>query len=213
MNMREKIKSVAQDLLIERGYSGVSFGDIAKQLGTTRANIHYHFGNKSALVTEVLVEYVDYTLLDLGALWRCEGKTLFEKIQATVDYSHKRWAKHNTAGEGGKPWSLISRMRQDSYALTEEGRGALGRFRTEFYATITSAVEGAKQRGELIQSAPVDDIALQLVSIASSAGPITQDAGTFEPLEHLYMAFGRIVTNAYGVDVRRKGNTKVLGAR
>ena len=45
---------------------------------------------------------------------------------------------------------------------------------------------------------PVEDIALQLVSIANSAGPITQDAGDFDRLEQLYEAFARIMTQAFG---------------
>lgn len=36
--MRRQIKALARDLLIERGYRGVSFGDIATALDTTRAN-------------------------------------------------------------------------------------------------------------------------------------------------------------------------------
>ena len=44
---------------------------------------------------------------------------------------------------------------------------------------------------------PVDDVVLQLFSIANSASPITQDAGSFDRLEHLYMGFTRIVLNAF----------------
>jgi len=45
---------------------------------------------------------------------------------------------------------------------------------------------------------PTSDIALQLVSIANSAGPITQDAGNFERLEELYVGFAGIINDAYG---------------
>ena len=41
---------------------------------------------------------------------------------------------------------------------------------------------------------------VQLVSIANSAGPITQDAGSFERLERLYRAFLTTVMAAYGPD-------------
>ena len=45
---------------------------------------------------------------------------------------------------------------------------------------------------------PVQDVALQLVSIANSAGAITHDAGNFERLEQLYSSFARIITLAFG---------------
>ncbi|MGK8890307.1 TetR/AcrR family transcriptional regulator [Burkholderia gladioli] len=56
--MREKIKQVATELLISRGFNGTSYGDIATRLGVTTTNIHYHFGNKQALVDEVVADYV-----------------------------------------------------------------------------------------------------------------------------------------------------------
>jgi AcrR family transcriptional regulator len=46
---RERIKAIAEDLYVLRGHDGFSFGDIAEAVGTTRANIHHHFGNKRRL--------------------------------------------------------------------------------------------------------------------------------------------------------------------
>jgi hypothetical protein len=89
-------------------------------------------------------------------------------------------------------------MRQDSAALTPKGRAALERFAQELDQSVTAAVRAARDRGEFVATMPVEDVALQLVSIANSAGPITQDAGDFDRLEQLYLAFGRIVQHAYG---------------
>lgn len=196
--MRDEIKALALELLIKHGYRGVSFGDLADTLGTTRANIHYHFGNKEKLVEEVLEDYVERTSSDLAALWTRADASLFDKIRATVDYSRKRYRRFNPPGHTGHPWSLISRMRQDSDALTPEGREALHRFGRTLFRNISVAIEDAKGRGEFDVSMPTDDVALQLVSIANSAGPITQDAGSFDRLEDLYMGFARIITHAYG---------------
>jgi TetR/AcrR family transcriptional repressor of nem operon len=196
--MREQIKQLALVLLIKHGYRGVSFGDLADALKTTRANIHYHFGNKEGLVEEVLDEYVDVTSAQLHSIWTKSDVTLFDKINSTVEYSRKRYLKFNPRGHAGHPWSLISRMRQDSDALTPRGRAALQRFGKNLFGSIVFAIEDAKTRGEFDTSMPTDDVALQLVSIANSAGPITQDAGNFDRLEQLYLAFARIITHAYG---------------
>jgi TetR/AcrR family transcriptional repressor of nem operon len=196
--MRDQIKDLALELLIKHGYRGVSFGDLADALKTTRANIHYHFGNKEGLVEQVLEEYVDVTSTQLHSIWTESDVSLFDKIDSTVEYSRKRYLKFNPRGHAGHPWSLISRMRQDSDALTPRGREALQRFGKNLFASIVFAIEDAKDRGEFDTSMPTDDIALQLVSIANSAGPITQDAGNFDRLEQLYLAFARIITHAYG---------------
>ena len=196
--MREHIKELALDLLIQHGYRGVSFGDLAAALKTTRANIHYHFGNKEGLVEEVLEDYVRITSEQLNQIWTEPDVPFVSKIQATVDYSRRRYLKFNSRKDSGHPWSLIARMRQDGDALTPAGRAALQRFGNNLFASIVGAVEQAKASGEFDESLPTEDVALQLVAIANSAGPITQDAHDFQRLEDLYMAFARIVQHAYG---------------
>src|SRR6266508_6004855 len=112
--MRERIKLLAEDLLIRNGYRATSFGLIAKRLKITRANIHYHFGNKRALVEEVLEDYVAATSERLREIWTTSDVALTEKIELMTEYSRRRYAKYNRPGKTGRPWSLIARMRQDS---------------------------------------------------------------------------------------------------
>lgn len=198
--MRDQIKALAKDLLIQRGYRGVSFGDLASSLNTTRANIHYHFGNKQKLVSEVLHDYIEATLDEQRHVWSDPGARLIDRIGLTVEYSHRRYLKYNPPGKSGNPWSLIARMRQDSDALTSKDRASLRRFGKELYELIAAAIESAKARGEFVASMPVQDVALQLVGVANSAGPITQDAGSFDRLEQLYLGFARIIAQAFGTE-------------
>src|SRR5690242_2738360 len=123
--MRKRIKDLALDLLIKHGYRGVSFGDLAGALKTTRANIHYHFGNKESLVEEVLEDYVRITSEQLNQIWTEPTVPFVDKIRGTVEYSRRRYLKYNSRKDAGHPWSLIARMRQDSDALTPAGREAL----------------------------------------------------------------------------------------
>jgi TetR/AcrR family transcriptional regulator, transcriptional repressor for nem operon len=202
--LRDQIKSVAEDLLIRNGYRGTSFGLIAGKLKMTRANIHYHFGNKRLLVEEVLQDYVDATSEKLREIWTAPDIALIEKIDFMMEFSRKRHAKYNPPGKHGRPWSLIARMRQDSEFLTPKGRAALQRFGHDLTANIRIAIESAKEKKEFDASMPAEDVALQLVSIANSAGPITQDAGSFERLEQLYRGFARIISLAFATKRQRK---------
>jgi AcrR family transcriptional regulator len=198
--VREQIKALALDLLIQHGYRGMSFGDLAAALETTRANIHYHFGHKQTLVEEVLTDYVRETTAAMKQIWAESDAPLADKIARNVEYSRKRYAKYNSPRREGRNWSLIARMRQDSSELTEAGHEALQQFGRDLGACITTAIEDAKRRGEFVPWMPVEDVALQLIGIANSAAPITQDAGTFERLEQLYMGFTRIITHAFGTE-------------
>ena len=202
--MRARIKALALDLLIQYGYRGVSFGDLAKALETTRANIHYHFGHKQQLVEEVLVDYTAETIRGTSAIFGDQDKTFMEKIGSVVEFSRRRYARYNRPGDGGRPWSLIARMRQDSALLTPRGHQALKDFAKDLHACIAAAVEQARDRKEFAASIPVDDVALQFFSIANSASPITQDAGSFDRLEQLYLGLARIVTHAFGRGRRRR---------
>ena len=199
-SMRARIKALALDLLIQHGYRGVSFGDIAESLAITRANIHYHFGNKQALVEEVLDDYVAATTAALRELWARPGEALAEKLTIMIGYSRKRYQRYNAKGQSGRPWSLIARMRQDGDALSPRCHEILQRFEKDLNAIITAAIEQAKRRNEYAGWMPVGDVAVLLVSIANSASPITQDAGSFDRLEKLYMAFARIVEHAFAAD-------------
>ncbi|MFL5259473.1 MAG: TetR/AcrR family transcriptional regulator [Hyphomicrobiales bacterium] len=195
---------MAEDLLIRNGYRGTSFGLIAGKLKMTRANIHYHFGNKRLLVEEVLQDYVDATSEKLHEIWTAPDIALIEKIELMMEFSRERHAKYNPPDKHGRPWSLIARMRQDSEFLTPKGRAALQRFGHDLTANIRIAIESAKDKKEFDASMPTEDVALQLVSIANSAGPITQDAASFERLEQLYRGFARIISLAFATKRRRK---------
>jgi AcrR family transcriptional regulator len=207
--MRARVKALAVHLLIQHGYRGMSFGDLAEPLQTTRANIHYHFGDKQRLVEEVLKDYIESTLAQLREIWAKPDTSLLEKIAATAEHSRKRYLKYNPTGRTGRPWSLITRMRQDSDALTDRSSAALQQYGQDLYGILAGAIEGAKARNEFVDWMPVEDVALQLVSIANSGGPITQDARSFGRLEQLYSSFARIITLAFG----KRDEITAAGAR
>lgn len=196
---RLQIKQLTEELLIRNGYRGTSFGLVAKELNITRANIHYHFGDKRKLVEEVLHDYVSVTVEHLRDIWTAPDVSLVKRIEAMTEYSRTRYLKFNSGTRKDRPWSLIARMRQDGEFLTPRSRAELQRFGKELNASIIIAIESAKARGEFAASMPTEDVALQLVSIANSAGPITQDAGNFERLAQLYRGFSRIITLAFGI--------------
>lgn len=190
---RQAIKDIALELLVRNGYRGASFGDIAEELGITRANIHYHFGGKQALVEEVLEDYVQVTLVALRQVWATENSGIGDKIEAMIGVSRKRFQHFNAAGESGQPWSLISRLRQDADLLSAKGRQMLDHFGSELLAIFAAALATAAERGELASNAQAGDAALILAAIADNAAPITLTEGGFERLETIYRGLKRMI--------------------
>lgn len=208
--MRDEIKEAASNLLIRNGYRGLRFGDIADELKITRANIHYHFGTKSKLVDEVLAEYVAGTVAEIDSVW-CSDLSYEDKVIAMMDFNRRRYLSLNASQEvGGAPWSLISRMRLEASLLSEQARQSLRAFSKHVEESVARAVDRAQRQGEIAADAPLHDIAVQIVSIIDSAGSITQDAGSFVRLEHLYLAHMRVVAHAYGSRRKRSAGKRVL---
>lgn len=54
---KERILDTMQDLIQTRGYSAVSYQDIAAELGIRKASIHYHFATKNELGVAVIERY------------------------------------------------------------------------------------------------------------------------------------------------------------
>jgi TetR/AcrR family transcriptional repressor of nem operon len=196
--MRSKIKTVTVELLIRHGYRGLRFGDIADRLDITRANVHYHFGTKHKLVEEVIEDYMREAMDGMRGIWSDERASLEDKIRNTMEFNRTRYRKFNQRGTGAKPWSLITRMRLERDLLTARTNARMRDFVADLGTLVTTAIELAKDKGELRPDAPADDIALQLVFIINSAGSVTQDSGSFDGLERLYLAFAHVISHAYG---------------
>src|SRR3954466_15964790 len=54
-----RILDVAERLLQVQGYNGFSYGDVASELGITRAALHYHYRGKAELGEALIVRYAD----------------------------------------------------------------------------------------------------------------------------------------------------------
>ena len=54
-----KIADTFQNMVMQRGFNAVSYGDLAKELGIRTASIHYHFPTKAELGATVLTRYRD----------------------------------------------------------------------------------------------------------------------------------------------------------
>ena len=53
----ERMLDVAERLVQVRGFNGFSYADIAKELGITKASLHYHFASKGELGEALLARY------------------------------------------------------------------------------------------------------------------------------------------------------------
>ena len=75
------ILNAAERLVAVRGFNGFSYGDAAKELGLTRAALHYHFANKADLGEALITRYGDRFADALAAIDARESEAM-AKLEA-----------------------------------------------------------------------------------------------------------------------------------
>ncbi|SFR47988.1 transcriptional regulator, TetR family [Marinobacter daqiaonensis] len=194
---RARVLEVARRLFITRGIDAVSYGDIAKEVGSTRANLHYHFGNKSELVKEVFAETFQEVRASLEAIWLKPGLSLDERIDLLFEDARTRFEEFNQPGDELTPWSLSSRARFDFSAVDTEVVEGIGEMSRYFEECVTHAVRLAIGAGEFRADTPVKDVVLMITPLWYFGSPITQFSG-IKRLKNHYEAAKRIIRAAYG---------------
>ena len=81
---RDRIKFVAAELYVLRGHDGFSFGDIAAIIGTTRANIHHHFGSKRLLMDELVEDISANAQARIERYWTAGETSLSDRLSTSA---------------------------------------------------------------------------------------------------------------------------------
>lgn len=90
-NRKKQIIDLAIKLVQQKGYVGFSYDDISKQLGVTKASIHYHFEKKEDLgvaITERLAKSLQNFLL----IKKDASVSVEEKLKKFIQVQAERFA-------------------------------------------------------------------------------------------------------------------------
>ena len=196
--MRDRIRVVAEDLYVLRGYGGFSFGDIADAVGTTRANIHHHFGSKQRLMAELIECFADDAERRIEACWAGGDAALAARMEAQLDDLRRFYERFNPAPGDRNVWSPLARIRLDLPVLGELGSRALERIDRAYEVALSRAIAQAIDTGELVPQTPGEDVVRILRVTLLSCAPMTQDSGSFAEVEHLFAALQRLILAAWG---------------
>jgi AcrR family transcriptional regulator len=187
---RERIKAIAEDLHVLRGHDGFSFGDIAEAVGTTRANIHHHFGNKRRLMGELIDGFVTDAEVRIAQHWTGGDVAFRERFQRQLDDLRRFYVRFNPREGDRNVWSPVSRIRLDLPVLGDVAVAALERVNVVYERSLREAIADAVRDGDLPDGTPVDALTQILRVTFLSCGPVTQDTGSFAEIERLFEALG-----------------------
>lgn len=197
-DLATRIVEVATRLFILHGYNGVSYLDIARELGTTHSNVHYYFRTKAMLAEVVLRSVSEATVSVMTSIWTDESTRLLGKFTATRDWIYTRYLAFNPAGRGSHPWGLMSRFSMEADSLSSAMRAIIRQTLVSIEADISTGVAAARQNGELNKDAPIEGITLQIISVMSVTGLITRHASGLDRLDDLMRWTYVGIARAYG---------------
>lgn len=200
---REQIKRAARLLFIRHGLEAVSYGDIAELVGTTRANLHYHFGNKAQLIAEVFEETYQEVNQRYERIWLEPKATFEQRLEHMWEDTQRRFFEFNEDEKGRTPWSLSARALYQHSNLPDSLHKGIAEMSKRFEENVAHATRLAIGSGELKPGTPVRDVVLIISNLFYFGSPITQFGGLRKLKEH-YAAAKRLILGAYGVDTSRE---------
>jgi AcrR family transcriptional regulator len=201
---RDRIKAIAGDLYVLHGYDGFSFGDIVDVIGTTRANIHHHFGSKQRLMAELIDGFTNDAAARIAHHW-AEGDARFaDRLADQLADLRRFYDRFNKKPGDRNVWSPLSRLRLDLPVLGDLASSALERVNRAYDPSLRQAIVKAIKAGEFVEETPVEEVARLIRVVLLSCAPMTQDTGSFVELEKLFAALGLTIEAAWGRPARKR---------
>jgi AcrR family transcriptional regulator len=197
-NVAARIEGAATRLFILHGYNGVSYLNIAREIGMTHSSIHYYYRTKAVLAEAVLRRVAESTLGAMKAIWTDSGTDLLDKFVGTRNWIFAQYLLSNPAGKGSRPWGLLWRLSMDADSLPSGMKRFLRASVDKLEDYIACGVTSARSGRELVADSPVDGITLQIATLMSATGQVTRHSAGFERLDSLmrHTFFG--IMRAYG---------------
>ena len=177
---REKLLTLASELMREKGYAGFSYADLAQAIGIKKASIHHHFPSKADLGVAVVAD--SYAKVQ-GAFAQIEADydSLTERLTAYValfaeSLDRLPMCASLVADKHHLPDELLAKT-QDNFTLQLDWLEKI----------LTQAIESKE-----IQSLNVSDTALMILSLCEGASLVANalgDKGVFERTLNHILAF------------------------
>jgi TetR/AcrR family transcriptional repressor of nem operon len=136
----ERILDVAERLVQTRGFNGISYADIAIELGVTKASLHYHFPTKADLGMRLILRYEE----------------TFSRALASIDASHadakkklREYARIYETVLHQDRMCLCGMLAAEHATLPSEMRAQLSAFFDANEAWLADVLESGRNAGSL----------------------------------------------------------------
>lgn len=150
---RSRLVNSAADVFRRQGYERASLASISSQVGVSSGALHFHFENKAALASAVVLEASRALCRSASHIQRTQSPAL----QALIDTTHAlaELLRENVVVQAG-------------YQLSVAGHGTGQPLRTKWQSHVARLIVEADREGMLRAGVPREDITASIV--ASTVG-------------------------------------------
>jgi len=161
---REHVLDIAEDLILQRGYSGTSIDEIISKSGLTKGGFFYHFDGKADLARHLMLRYLDRDITFFVELSERARSLVEEPLQQFLLFL-KLLAEAMADLPDTHPGCLIASFTYEAHQFDEQVRGlnaeGLLSWRKLFLAHLEVIAEKYPPRTEQ----PLEDLADMLSAI------------------------------------------------
>jgi TetR/AcrR family transcriptional repressor of nem operon len=139
----DDILATARNLIMNGGYNGFSYADIAEVVGIRKASIHHHFPSKVDLVRELVKRYREDGQASVAALEQSVPDAL-DILRAYATH----WAK--CIEDASRPYCVCALLASELPSLPPEVATEVTAFFRFISSWLTSVMDRGSRQGALI---------------------------------------------------------------
>lgn len=152
--MAAQILDAAERLVQERGFNGFSYADVARELGVTKAALHYHFGSKAELGDALIDRYAT-------RFFEALGKVDVEQTDAGDQL--RAYAQLYTNVFRDDRMCLCGMLAADYTTLPDPMRERVVRFFDDNEVWLARVLEAGRKAGTIRFAGPARSVARTLI--------------------------------------------------
>ncbi|MGH2640808.1 MAG: TetR/AcrR family transcriptional regulator [Actinomycetota bacterium] len=153
-NTAAQILDAAERFVQERGFNGFSYADVARELGVTKAALHYHFGSKAEL-GEALIDRYAARFFDALARVDVEKTDAGDKLRG--------YAQLYTDVFRDDRMCLCGMLAADYTTLPDPMRERVVRFFDDYEVWLARVLEAGLKAGTIRFAGPARSVARTLI--------------------------------------------------
>lgn len=156
---KERILTVATELMQARGFHGFTFHDVAGRLGVSHVAVHHHYKTKAALVEAAMRAYTEHFAIELDAIVAVDA----EPARQLRSYA----GLFESVVESGERVCLCGVLAAEIATLPDEVQPAVREFYEANEAWLAKVI--GKHVGKRSTSARVQQMAKTFLSLLEGA--------------------------------------------